>query len=117
LGAKAIEITQDDSEKIRGIANFDLLSEDYKQEFCWDIKNIKEISEDVFKLLQFIYDNKLISIDKIIVSADELGKQFKEKYGLSFKPDQFEEILNALLCIDISMIDDNEKTDSYFIHM
>ena len=79
------------------------------QEIEWDVQEFSNI-EDALLLAEFIYDNNLIDIDKIIISPEELLKkiQWNEK--------RFELALGTLLNIKVDMIDDGKKSDYFFIH-
>lgn len=84
------------------------------QNFYWLIdKNESELS-DLIVLCQFINENSLINGDKIIVSENELLVRIKE---LGWDNDRCQKVVDDLFSIEVNMIDDGEKTDSFFVHL
>ena len=60
---------------------------------------------------EFILDNNLIAIDKVIIGQKEL----QDKIG--WNADEFSSALDMLLSIKVYMLDGEEKTDSFFLHL
>ncbi len=55
-GVDKVEITNADTGKIYGIANY--LDDDEKQEFCWHINEHNIPSDELIQLIKVIRDNK-----------------------------------------------------------
>ncbi len=108
-GVNKVEITNVDTGKIYGIANY--LDDDEKQEFCWHVNEHNIPSDELIQLIKVIRDNKFNRTDKIIVTADTIF----EKSGWTDRT-KFNSTYDKLFDIEVKMIDDGEETDSYFIH-
>jgi len=79
------------------------------QDIKWDIQTFDNI-EDALEIVDFIIDNELINIDKVILSPEDLGMEIgweKEKFDLGLK---------TLLDFRVDMLDDGKKSDFFFIH-
>lgn len=83
--------------------------EEESQDILWHIQD-NDSMEDALTLGKTIYDNKLLSNDKIIVDYEILqGK-------INWPSKKFEAALDTLLSIKVNMLDDGEETDIFFIH-
>lgn len=83
------------------------------QDFSW--KNNVEKS-DLIKstlLCEYLTDNKLMHMDKIMISKSELEKRLVES-GWSFSDAQ--DSIDDLLSLELRMVDDGIETDSFFVH-
>jgi hypothetical protein len=109
LGAKEILCTDFQPDKVYGTVLYDPNDEEERQDFVWHTDESNVPSDDVRRLLLFLYENNLIDIDKIIKPIDELNIGFIDK-------DKIEAVSNELFDIEVRMIDDGEETDRYFIH-
>ena len=99
-------------EKVTGIVKWK--GEEDRQEFLWNIPSfsngdLKYLTDTVDYLLTY----KLTNIDKIIITEIDF-KYRLSTLGWTLKT--IENVINQLLLIDIRMIDNNEETDSFFIH-
>jgi len=83
------------------------------QEAEFDIIEIENVWETI-KILNFISEEKLIDIDKIMIDYDVFLEKSMEK--LDTNREIAEAILNQILSIEIPMLDDGKRTDYYFIH-
>jgi len=108
VGAKKIQNLIYEDQKVFGTIIFD---DGETQEFCWNISQENLPSVDVIELMEILKKNNFISIDKLIVSQKELFNHTKWK-----DYQKFETALNELFNIEVKMIDDDEETDSFFIH-
>ena len=107
-----IEIVEIQHDKIFGFSVFpeeDL--EVQKQEFVWEITEDEILPEKSLELMKIIQENKFHKNDKIIVDSQSLFK----KTGWN-DLNEFEEMFSGLFKVDIRMVDNGEKTDSYFLH-
>lgn len=115
FGINRFEISLSDPKIIRATVGWpDDGSEDYDetdevQNILWHVQDDEAI-EDALILGKFIFDNKLISIDKIIVNSNFLQNK------INWKKERFNLALKMLLSIKVSMLDYGEETDSFFIH-
>lgn len=88
----------------------------------WDdgeIQNIKWINifnsqalKITIELCDFIFENKLIQNDSILISEFELKNMLKVKW----RQEKIDIAIDCLTCVDIKMIDGYEETDSFFVH-
>ena len=109
LGAKEIVWTDVANDRVNGTVVYDPNDEEERQDFVWHMNEGNVPSEEVRKLLLFLFKNNLMDIDKIIKPINELNIDFIEKNKL-------ETVWNELFDIEVRMIDDGEETDRYFIH-
>ena len=79
------------------------------QDILWHVQD-EEAMEDALQLAEFIKDNGLISIDKIKIDYELLQSK------INWESKKFDAALNTLLSIKVSMLDNGEETDSFFIH-
>ncbi|OQA89140.1 MAG: hypothetical protein BWY27_00875 [Bacteroidetes bacterium ADurb.Bin234] len=100
-----------ENKKING--NIRWNDDDQTQEFSW----VVELKKPTLKMLNFLCDylfkNKLINGDKIIISQNELLNNLIE---LGWDFNYAKRIVNKLLSIEITMVDEGEETDSFFVH-
>jgi len=109
LGVKEILWSDTQSDKVYGTAIYDLTDPDERQDFVWHMTEDNVPNDDVKKLLEFLSNNKLVDIDKIIKPIEELNIDFIDKNKL-------DENWNELFNLEVRMIDEGEETDRYFIH-
>jgi len=83
------------------------------QKIKWENNlNLNEI-DILINLCEYLKENQLIKTDKILLNPPELiNSLIKEGWE---KDDALKAIKN-LTEIEVKMIDDNEETDSFFIH-
>ncbi|MDR0467986.1 MAG: hypothetical protein LBG67_03960 [Campylobacteraceae bacterium] len=91
----------------------DIPNEVNLQKFVWKICLDNEKIKRVITILDHIFDNKKFYHDKILISDDEIKEIFLRK---NWDIDTIEQTINNLYNIDIRMIDDEEETDSFFLH-
>jgi hypothetical protein len=104
-----IELTSETLEFISGIAIYDENDPEERQEFIW-YKSEKEIpSPELNILIEKIVAEKWHNGDKISEHIEEL--EFEE-----FSNSTKEKILTELFDVRIRMVDNGEKTDSYWVH-
>ncbi len=86
-----------------------LEDEEEVQDILWHVQDNGSM-EDALMLGNFIFDNKLISNDKIIVDYEILQSK------INWDSKRFDRALNTLLSIKVSMLEEGKETDSFFIH-
>lgn len=100
-----------DEEKISGEAIWK--GEEETQEFLWYSIKIDESMINVYRLIEFIIENKLIKGDMIAESKDKLNEiLYKSGWNRKIALDA----VNNLQNIKISMIDNGKATDYFCIH-
>ena len=81
------------------------------QDFCWHINEEKVPSTEVLQIIKIINENNWCDVDKIMVSEEELFKKINWN-----ERDFFDKHYNDLFEVEIRMVDDEEETDSFFVH-
>lgn len=87
--------------------------EDDVQEIEWDVQSFSNIAE-VLALITLIRDMNLISIDKVIISPEELFEKVQQ--SLNWDKQRFDLALDTLLNFKVDMIDEGRKSDYFFVH-
>ena len=82
---------------------------DDTQEIIWRVPQISKI-EDALLLGEFTYDNGWISSDRITISRAKLREE------IGWDNTRFSDSIEILLTLRASMIDEDEETDSFFLH-
>lgn len=116
LGAEAIEWKEETESLISGIVIYVTNDPEEIQEFCWHKREDEVPSNYVINLAKLIKDNNLLSIDKIIITRNELRLLYNNSYNLNFQKEEFSKLLESLEEIEVPMVDDGKETDVYFIH-
>lgn len=89
------------------------VDEDDKQDFCWnfDINN-NDFSNS--KLLNdYLNDNNLVNGDHIVISENSL---LLKLIGAGWKEKDAQKSIEYLCSVEVKMLDEEEETDSFFIH-
>ena len=116
LGAVDIQWGDETENKILGTVIYDLSDPDEVQEFVWHMTEEEVPNQSVYMLAKLLHEDALLDIDKISVSRSELYRRYRQAYGMSETEREFHEILTSLEDIEVSMIDDGQETDIFFIH-
>jgi hypothetical protein len=98
-------------DKILGTVGW--INEEDKQDFAWTIRRDISYLYVTSKLCNFLYNNKLLRGDHIIITEDEL--QFKLRNS-GWEEGSAKEAIEYLCSTEVKMVDDGEETDSFFIH-
>jgi hypothetical protein len=106
-----VEYSEITTEKVFGIAIFDLNDPEEIQQFCWSMSEDNVPPKEVLEIVKIINENHWCDIDKITVSENELF----EKMGWNDRQ-LFDTNFDRLFKVEIRMIDDGEETDSFFVH-
>jgi hypothetical protein len=110
-GVKKIELTNETSESISGIAIYeDEIDPEDRQEFIWHKTENEVPSAKLNILIEKIVAEKWHNGDKIWAEIEIM--QFAEFNNLTR-----DKILNELFDVRIRMIDNGEETDSYWVHL
>ncbi len=88
-------------------------NEEEKQDFSWNISEVKKDFEEIIRLIDYLIMNNLIEIDMIIISKELLTQKLVDS---GWEQENVSTSINSLCSITISMIDEGEETDSFFIH-
>ena len=116
LGAESIEWHKENDNFISGRVIYAYNDPEEIQNFCWHMNEKKVPSTHVLKLAKLLNEKKLLSIDQIAVTREELRLQYNKMYGSNTSESEFSEILEELEEIQVPMVDKGKETDFYFIH-
>lgn len=109
FGISRFKVVSCDSKTVKAQVRWLGDEEEEIQDILWRIQDNGSM-EDALTLGKFIFDNKLIKNDKIIVDYEILQSK------LNWHSKRFEPALDTLLSIKVNMLDDSKETDSFFIH-
>ena len=124
LGVIEITWTEVYENFIAGIAHFEPAThlpyydteEDDQQDFCWH-KSDKELPGiALFRLVTLINRNRLLKSDKIKVTRSQLNSLYNGVFNCSISSEEFDNLVDTLKHIEVSMVDDGIETDIFFIH-
>ena len=79
------------------------------QDIEWSVQCFDNF-EDALELSEYLIDNKLMRSDKVTIDSEELLNR------ISWGKDRYDAAINTLLSIKVDMLDDNRKTDYFFVH-
>ena len=116
LGAEHIEWNDEAVNYISGIVIYDKNDPEEIQEFCWHTSENNVPSLNALKLVKLLNNKKLLSIDKITVTKEELRSQYNEMYSTNITETEFARTLEELEEVEVPMVDEGIETDAYFIH-
>lgn len=83
--------------------------EEETQEIRWKIQNLDLINESL-GLLERLYSSGHFDSDKITISREQLF------IFTQWDKNKLDKVIETLLSIKVDMIDDGEKTDSFFVN-
>lgn len=116
LGAEKIIWDREEYNLISGTVIYDLDDPEEVQDFCWR-KNEQDVpSTNVLNLVKILNKFGLLDIDLISVSKEELLLKFNKSNNSNISKTELSGILEELLKIEVSMVDNGKETDIYFIH-
>jgi hypothetical protein len=87
-----------------------------KENIKWNISEKELPSEDCYQIIEFIADNQLLSIDKIILTKDELLKKINLAMIDKWNTDKFTQAYTEMINIRIERLEQGKKIDEFFIH-
>ncbi len=88
-------------------------NEEDKQTFSWNFENEDSKLITTILLCDFLNSKHLVNGDRFIISEEDLVAQLTDANWLE---EEARKAINQLCSIEVDMIDDGEKTDSFFIH-
>jgi hypothetical protein len=115
LGAQRIEYWDEKPTHVAGLVRYDLNDPEEIQQFRWNVAESEVPSEKAYRIIEVIFAEKLLDIDKIKVDSDELFARFLRRFGESNR-DEYNRALEELLSVKVPMVDEGQETDYYFIH-
>ena len=116
LGAIKILWHKELDDYISGTVIYELDDPEEMQDFCWHKSENNLPDNTTFQIVTILNKHNLLDIDKLTISRKELHSLFNKDLKTSLSINAFEQALEELERIEVSMIDDGEETDSYFIH-
>lgn len=106
--------------KVHGTAEYNQIPElidepdEEMQDFMWDLCTEPFPQSKVKDLCDYLAENKLVDIDMITISEDELVKRVVDHIGWSTEDATV--VIDELMEVYIRMVDDGELTDAFFLH-
>jgi len=116
LGATEIQWASVAPDHVRGTVVYDPTDPEEWQDFIWEITEAEVPRKEVVLLAEMIRAQRLLSIDKLVVGRQELERRYAQYTGGHPSATGFGAILDEPETIEVSMLDDGEKSDYYFIH-
>jgi hypothetical protein len=116
LGAKDIHWNEETESSISGIVIYNFDDPEEIQEFIWHKHDSEAPTQEVLELATLLKAQRLLSIDKIMVSRQQLRQRFSTWLGRIVPEAEFLDILEALESVEVPMVDEGRETDIYFIH-
>jgi hypothetical protein len=116
LGASEILYEKITPDFIHGAVVYDQNDPDERQDFRWSLHEDDSPSLEIIRLTSLIRAGNLLSIDKLKVSREDLLARVNSSNEINYSSEQFSNLLDELLRIQVSMIDDGAESDWYFIH-
>jgi hypothetical protein len=117
LGAVEVQFGAATDSSVEGTAVYDATDPEERQDFRWHATEDDVPSDDAVKLLKLIRDEKLLSVDKLRVSRDELQRRYETRSGKSLRSAEFSQLLESIEAIEMPMLDGgNEEGDCFFSH-
>ncbi len=116
LGAESIEWREETENFILGRVIYEKNDSGEIQDFCWHTSEEKTPSTHALKLVKLLNKKKLLSIDQISITREELRLKYNEMYGSNTAEPEFIKILEELEEVEVPMVDEGKETDAYFIH-
>ncbi|SHL11811.1 hypothetical protein [Hymenobacter psychrotolerans] len=109
LGAVNIVWGESCSDRIFGTVLYDREDKEEQQDFVWYMTEAEVPSQEVVRLIQYIIQHQLLDVDKLCRPLTEIAAE-------ALEPGKREKAIQALLDVEVRMMDDGQETDSYFIH-
>ena len=109
LGGVKIDWGEENFDEVYGTLIYDEDDLEERQDFVWHMSEKDVPSDDVIKLIQYIKENNLIYGDRITRKIYDSDLNFVDQ-------SKQEEMVNALFKVEVTMIDNGEETDKFFIH-
>ncbi|MEH0761984.1 hypothetical protein H4F20_20175 [Vibrio sp. 16] len=116
LGAQKIAWNKESESSISGTVLYELDDPEETQDFIWHKMESEIPPKDVESLVELLCEQKLLSLDKITVCRQTLKKLYCNKVGRIISEVEFQTTFEALMAIEVSMVDDGRETDVFFIH-
>lgn len=109
LGARQIHWSTRSAHAVSGTVVYDLNDPDERQDFIWRMTEEETPSEQLAELIRYLAEHQLLDGDKLKVPTTEI-----QVPGMNdaIKEQLFEELFQ----VGVSMVDEGEETDTYFIH-
>lgn len=116
LGAAEIKWKDESNSYVSGTVIYKLGDPEEIQDFIWHKSESDVPCNSTLNLARLVNKQKLLSIDKIIVSRAELRDKFNAMYCVVVSEEEFTAIVESLEEVEVPMIDEGMETDFYCIH-
>ncbi|GAA4312458.1 hypothetical protein [Nibribacter koreensis] len=109
LGASQLLWNSTNDEFVSGTVIYDIADPEERQDFILHKTENEVPDEDVITLLAYLKDNELLDGDKLKVPDTEISLPTMDDA-------RKERAFEALFTVLVSMVDEGEETDCYYIH-
>lgn len=91
--------------------------EEELQHFVWRVRELEAPSLLTYRIVEVIARYQLLHIDKLRVTREALLSVLQNDIEFRVEQEDFDEALEALLAIEVPMVEDGVETgDAFFIH-
>jgi hypothetical protein len=116
LGAEEVKIHLEDENKISGEAIYDPNDIEERQDFIWKMSEESCPTGLIVELANYLRVNRILDIDRIPIPRIDLFQLFNTKCSTKLNQKEFDELLDELEMVEVTMVDDGEETDRWYIH-
>ena len=116
LGAARVVFKLEKDDAISGTVIYKPNDPEECQDFCWHASESDVPSAPVCRLAALINRRHLLSIDNLTVTREQLRNIYNKEESTELTPAEFGDVLDKLEDLSVSMVDEVEETDRYFIH-
>lgn len=116
LGAQQLEISEEGEYRIVGKVIFDSEDPEEQQDFHWCIPEAGVPDDQVFQLAALLHEDCLLDIDRITIPLEELHTKYCAQFDSTISLEEFLEVANKLMQVDVPMLNQGKESDRFFIH-
>ncbi len=109
-----VEITSETPDLIEARAMWD--DDDEWDYFRWPMSDDALPDMECLVIAKFLKSKGLIDLDKIYLSRRELFDRILTETKVAWSFERFEKLYDDLLNVDVPLIEDCKRVDSYWIH-
>ena len=109
-GVELLEVTKETPEYIEGTLS-------WGESVRWSVALDATPSKSCLDLASFIVAQKLLEIDQISISENDLYNSFVSITGNNWSEQKFESALKELLQIKVARLEDGKEIDDFFVHL
>ena len=109
-GVELLEVTKETLEYIEGTLS-------WGESVRWSVALDATPNKRCLDLASFIVAQKLLEIDQISISENDLYNSFVSITGNNWSEQKFESALKELLQIKVARLEDGKEIDDFFVHL